>query len=41
LLDRGYNPAVASTLVFEGTGHNEADWAARLDEPLAFLLGRR
>lgn len=28
------------SLVFEGTGHNEADWARRLEVPLAFLLGR-
>ncbi len=25
--------------VFEGTDHNEAAWAARLDIPLGFLLG--
>ncbi len=41
LRDRGYTAADAAVRVFEGTGHNEADWAARLDEPLAFLLGRR
>ncbi len=41
LRDRGYAEADATTRVFEGTGHTEADWAARLDEPLAFLLGRR
>lgn len=41
LRDRGYTEADAATRVYEGTGHNEADWAARLEEPLAFLLGRR
>jgi enterochelin esterase-like enzyme len=25
---------------FEGAGHNEAAWRARLATPLAFLLGR-
>jgi hypothetical protein len=25
--------------VFEGTGHNERAWAARLDVPLEFLSG--
>jgi len=24
-----------------GTGHNETDWGARLDEPLLFLMGAR
>jgi enterochelin esterase-like enzyme len=28
------------TRVYEGTGHNEVDWAKRLHEPLTFLLGR-
>jgi hypothetical protein len=26
--------------VFEGTGHSETDWSARLHIPLAFLLAR-
>ena len=39
LRDRGYTAATAQTPVFDGTGHNEADWAARLDIPLLFLLG--
>lgn len=41
LRDRGYTAADAATRVFDGAGHNETDWGARLDEPLAFLLGRR
>ncbi len=28
------------TLVFEGTGHNEKAWAARVDQPLLFLMGQ-
>ena len=41
LRDRGYTPADAMTRVFEGTGHNEPDWSARLEIPLVFLLGKR
>lgn len=41
LRDKGYGQADAAVRVFEGTGHNETDWAARVHEPLAFLLGRR
>jgi enterochelin esterase-like enzyme len=29
------------TRVFEGTGHNEKAWAARLEVPLLFLMGKR
>lgn len=29
------------TRVFEGTGHNEKAWAARLEIPLVFLMGQR
>ena len=29
------------TRVFEGKGHNEKAWAARLDVPLLFLMGKR
>ena len=39
-----YEPLLKSfseTLVFEGAGHNEADWAKRLDKPLLFLLGKK
>ena len=39
LRDRGYTAADAMTRVFEGQGHNERDWAARLETPLLFLLG--
>jgi enterochelin esterase-like enzyme len=39
--DRGYVEGRDSMLrVFEGTGHNERAWAARLHIPLQFLLGR-
>jgi predicted alpha/beta superfamily hydrolase len=42
--DKGYvtegRNANAMLRVAEGTGHNEKAWAARLDEVLAFLLGR-
>jgi enterochelin esterase-like enzyme len=41
LRDRGYTDADAVTRVFEGTGHNERDWAARFDAPLQFLLAPR
>jgi enterochelin esterase-like enzyme len=37
--DRGYTAANSISRVFEGTGHNERDWAARLDVPLLFLMG--
>jgi hypothetical protein len=39
--DRGYTAANSLSRVFEGTGHNEKAWAARLDIPLTFLLGPR
>ena len=37
--DRGYTAANSASRVFEGTGHNERAWAARLEIPLLFLLG--
>jgi enterochelin esterase-like enzyme len=40
LRERGYTAADAMTRVLPGTGHNEADWAARLDPVLLFLMGR-
>lgn len=40
LRDRGYTAADAATPVIDGTGHSEADWAARLDGVLLFLLAR-
>ncbi len=27
--------------VYPGRGHNEKDWAARVDVPLLFLMGRK
>lgn len=38
LRDRGYTTANAMTAVIDGTGHSEADWAARLDRVLLFLM---
>ena len=40
LRDRGYTALQAMTVVFPGTGHSEADWAARLETPLLFLMGK-
>ena len=37
----GYEGPRYRSLRFPGAGHNETAWAARLDEPLAFLLGTR
>ena len=37
--ERGYTSANLLSRVFEGKGHNERDWAARLEIPLLFLLG--
>lgn len=40
--ERGYEDGKNfDTRVFEGTGHNEIDWSARLHIPLLFLLGQR
>jgi enterochelin esterase-like enzyme len=38
--ERGFGPPQVVSRVFEGAGHNEAAWRARLATPLAFLLGR-
>ncbi|HET7772946.1 MAG TPA: alpha/beta hydrolase-fold protein [Burkholderiaceae bacterium] len=38
--DRGYTQANYLSRVFEGTGHNERAWAARLEIPVLFLFGR-
>ncbi len=38
--DRGYTAANSMSRVFEATGHNERAWAARLEIPLLFLMGR-
>ncbi|MBL8327621.1 MAG: alpha/beta hydrolase [Rubrivivax sp.] len=40
LQERGFGPPQVVSRVFEGTGHNERDWHARLGIPLEFLLGR-
>ncbi len=36
----GFGPPGVVSRVFEGAGHNERAWGARLHMPLAFLLGR-
>ena len=38
LRERGFGADRAMTRIHHGSGHGEADWAARLDEPLLFLL---
>ncbi len=38
--ERGYTPTNYLSKVFEGAGHNEAAWAARLDVPVLFLMGK-
>ena len=41
MAEKGFAPGPRyQTRVYEGTGHNEVDWAQRLHEPLTFLLGR-
>ncbi len=40
--ERGFEDGKSyDTRVFEGTGHNEKAWAARLGIPLLFLMGKR
>ncbi|MBL8513835.1 MAG: alpha/beta hydrolase [Betaproteobacteria bacterium] len=41
LRERGYGAENSSTWVVDGTGHSEADWAARLERVLQFLLAPR
>lgn len=41
LRQRGYGPGEARVQVFEGTGHSERDWAARLGDVLAFVMRDR
>ena len=36
----GYTVSNWQSRVFEGTGHSEPDWAARVDIPLTFLLSK-
>ncbi|MEI6026983.1 MAG: alpha/beta hydrolase-fold protein [Betaproteobacteria bacterium] len=38
--DRGWGAGQVMSRVFEGTGHNERAWAARLEVPLSFMMGR-
>jgi predicted alpha/beta superfamily hydrolase len=38
--EMGYDSAHWQSRIFEGPGHSEADWAARVEIPLAFLLGK-
>lgn len=38
--DRGWGAGQLMSRVFEGTGHSERAWAARLEVPLLFLMGR-
>lgn len=38
--DRGYTPATWMSRVFEGAGHNERAWGARLEIPVVSLMGR-
>ncbi|RYY66958.1 MAG: esterase [Chitinophagaceae bacterium] len=37
---KAYRPAQFSSRYFPGADHSERSWAARLEEPLLFLLGR-
>ncbi len=39
--DAGYTDANFMTRVFEGTGHNEKAWSARLEIPILFLMGKQ
>lgn len=41
LHDLGWRAPGLLSRVVEGAGHNERDWAARVAQPLAFLLGPR
>lgn len=37
---KGWDEQHYKSLVFQGQGHNEAAWSARLDQPLLYLLGK-
>lgn len=39
--ERGYTSANYLSKVFDGEGHNEVAWAARLEVPLLFLMGKK
>jgi hypothetical protein len=38
--DMGYDAAHWQSRIFAGAGHTEADWSARVEIPLAFLLAK-
>jgi hypothetical protein len=38
--EMGYDAAHWHSRVFAGAGHTEADWSARVEIPLAFLLAK-
>jgi predicted alpha/beta superfamily hydrolase len=40
LRERGYTAVNSMTAIVHGSGHSEADWAARLETPLLLLMGR-
>lgn len=39
LRDRGYKDEQVMLRVYHGRGHNEQDWAARVEVPLLFMMG--
>ncbi|MCX7043336.1 MAG: alpha/beta hydrolase-fold protein [Gammaproteobacteria bacterium] len=41
LRDGGYHDEQVMLRVYPGRGHNEKDWAARVEAPLLFLMGRK
>jgi enterochelin esterase-like enzyme len=38
--DRGYDATNSVSRVFDGAGHNERDWAKRLEIPILFLMAK-
>jgi predicted alpha/beta superfamily hydrolase len=38
---KGYTPGNYVSRVYNGADHSEKSWAARLDRPLIFLLGKK
>ena len=40
MAEKGFRAPGFVSRVFEGTGHNERAWAARLDVPLMHLMAR-
>jgi enterochelin esterase-like enzyme len=39
--DRGYDATNSVSRVFDGAGHNERDWAKRLEIPILFLMAKQ